>query len=76
MLRKKVLLLSNLSLFVLSFDEKLFQKEKKKFVMGLCPATFRSFVVQLSAKFAGRRPQLKPLVIDQCRYFFTSVIRP
>ena len=29
MLQKKVLLLSNLSLFVLSFDEKLFQKEKK-----------------------------------------------
>ena len=29
--------------------------------MDLCPATFRSFVVQWSAKIASRRPQLKPL---------------
>ena len=31
-------------------------------VMDLCPATFRSFVVQWSTKIAGLRPQLKPLL--------------
>ena len=40
MLRKKVLLLSNLSLFVLSFDEKLFQKEKK-ICYGFMPGDFQ-----------------------------------
>ena len=44
-----------------SFHEKLFQKEKK-IVMGLCPATFRSFVLQWSTKLAGRPPQLKALL--------------
>ena len=29
--------------------------------MDLCAATFKSFVVQWSAKIAGRQPQLKPL---------------
>ena len=29
--------------------------------MNFCPATFRSFVVQWSAKIACRWPQLKPL---------------
>ena len=28
--------------------------------MDLCPATFRSFVVQRFAKIAGHQPQLKP----------------
>ena len=38
------------------------------FVMDLCPATLRLFVVPRSAKIAGRRPQLKPLVnvIKKC----------
>ena len=31
--------------------------------MDLWTATFRSFVVQLSSKFSGRRPQLKPLYL-------------
>ena len=30
--------------------------------MDLYPATFRSFVVQRSAKIAGCRPPLKPLL--------------
>ena len=46
----------------LSFHKKLFQKEKKIIVMDLCPATFRSFVVQWLAKIAGRQPQLEPLI--------------
>ena len=47
-----------------SFHEKLFQEEKKKIiVMDLCRATFRSFVIQWSAKIAGRWSQLKPLDI-------------
>ena len=36
-----------------SFHEKLFQRQKNKLVMNLCPATFRSFVVQWSAKIAS-----------------------
>ena len=43
------------------FHEKLFQKKKKNIVMDLCPATFRSLVVQRSAKTAVCQPQLKPL---------------
>ena len=38
-----------------SFHKELFQK-KKITVKDLCPATFRSFVVQCSTKIAGRRP--------------------
>ena len=30
--------------------------------MDLCPVTFKSFVVQWSAKIADRQPQLKPLL--------------
>ena len=33
--------------------------------MDLSQATFSSFVVQWSAKIAGRRPQLKPLLLSQ-----------
>ena len=29
--------------------------------MDLCPATFRSFVVQWEVKIAGCQPQMKPL---------------
>ena len=35
--------------------------ERKNIVMDLCPATFRSLVVQGSAKTPGCWPQLKPL---------------
>ena len=38
--------------------------------MDLCPATFRPFVVQWSAKIAGRRPLLKALSTE--KLFFTS----
>ena len=44
-----------------SFHEKLIQTEKHIIVVDLCPVTFKSFVIQWSAKIAGRRPQLKPL---------------
>ena len=33
--------------------------------MDLCPATFKSFVVQWLLKIAGCWPQLKPLVNSQ-----------
>ena len=67
MLWRKILSLSNLSLFE---SETIFSwkinSERKKWiiVMDLCLATFRSFVVQWSAKIAGHRSQLKPLVRD------------
>ena len=35
--------------------------DKKVIAMALCPATFRSFMVQWLAKIAGRRPQMKTL---------------
>ena len=56
MLWRKILSLSNLSLFE---SETIFSR--KIIVMDLCPATFRSFVVQCLAKIVGCWPQLKPL---------------
>ena len=63
MLRKKILSLSNLSLFESEtiFSRKIISERKKIVVKDLCPATFRSFVVQWSAKITGCWPQLKPL---------------
>ena len=64
LLSEKILSLSNLSLFESEtmFSRKIISERKKLIiVMNLCPATFRSIVVQWSAKIVGRRPQLKPL---------------
>ena len=63
MIRRKVLSLANLSLFESEtiFSRKIISEKKKIIVMDLCPATFRSLVVQWSAKIVGRRPQLKHL---------------
>ena len=64
MLRRKLLSLSNLSLFESEtiFSRKIISQRKKKIIdINLCPGTVRSFVVQWSAKIAGRWPQLKPL---------------
>ena len=62
LLRRKILSLSNISLFE---SETIFSRkvisDKKVIVMALCPATFRSFMVQWLAKIAGRRPQMKTL---------------
>ena len=68
MLRRKILLLSNPSLFESEtiFSQKIFSERKKKIAQDLCPATLRSSVVQWSAKIAGRQPQLKPLNTLQC----------
>ena len=64
MLQRKILSLSNLSLFE---SETIFSwkiiSEKKYIVVDLCPVTFKSFVIQWSAKITLRRPQLKTLVI-------------
>ena len=48
MLQRKILSLSNLSLFEKEtiFSQKIISEKKKIIVMDLCPATFRSFVVQ------------------------------
>ena len=43
------------------FSRKIISERKKNIVMDLCPATFRSLVVQGSAKTPGCWPQLKPL---------------
>ena len=64
LLSEKILSLSNLSLFESEtmFSRKIISQRKKLIiVMNLCPATFRSIVVQWLAKIVGRRPQLKPL---------------
>ena len=64
MLQTRMLSLSNLSLFESEtiFSAKIISERKKYIiVMDLCPATFRLFVVQWSAKIASRRSQLKPL---------------
>ena len=62
LLRRKILSLSNISLFE---SETIFSRkvisDKKVIVMALCPATFRSFMVQWLAKIAGRQPQMKTL---------------
>ena len=42
--------------------------------MDLCPVTFRSFVVQWSAKIAGCWPQLKPLYVI-CVLPFTLIFK-
>ena len=53
-----------------SFHKKLFQKVKKYIiVMDLCLVTFRSFVLQWSAKIAGHQPQLKPLPCTHLKPF-------
>ena len=63
MSRRKTLSLSNISLFESKtiFSRKIIS-ERKKIVMDLCPATFRSFGLQWSTKIAGRPPQLKALL--------------
>ena len=63
-LRRKMLSLSNLSLFESQtiFLRKIISERKKEIIaMDLCPTTVRSFVVQWLAKIACCRPQLKPL---------------
>ena len=49
-----------------SFHKKLFQQaeRKKLIVMYLCPVTFKSFVVQWSAKITGRQRQTPVLVFS------------
>ena len=64
LLSEKILSLANLTLFESEtmFSRKIISQRKKLIiVMNLCPATFRSIVVQWLAKIVGRRPQLKPL---------------
>ena len=41
--------------------------------MDLYLATFKSFVVQWSAKIAGHQAQLKPLQIKQIYPFYTDI---
>ena len=65
MLQRKILSLSNLSLFESEtiFSRKIISERKKQIIaMDLCPATFRSFAVQWQTNIAGRWPQLKPLI--------------
>ena len=72
MLRRKILSLSNLSLFEseTNFSRKIII-ERKKIVVDLCQATFRSFTVKWSAKIVGPQPQLKPLcIIRMCENMY------
>ena len=65
MLWRKILSLSNLSLFESEnvFSRKIISEKKIYIIVtDLWPAIFTSFVVQWSAKIAGRRAQLKPLI--------------
>ena len=45
-----------------SFSEKLFQKEKNKLLSWIYARRLSGHLFQWSAKIAGRRPQLKPLI--------------
>ena len=64
--RKKNLIIINLSLLESEtiFSRKIISvRKKKKLLLWIYAATFKSFVVQWSAKITGRWPQLKPLVL-------------
>ena len=64
MLRRKILSLSNLSLFeseTIFLFKNIPERKKLIIAMDLCLVTFKLFVVQWSAKIASRRPQLEPL---------------
>ena len=56
-LSKKILSISNLSLFESEtiFSRRIISEKKKIIIRNLCLATFRSFVIQWSAKIVGRQ---------------------
>ena len=79
MLQRKILSLSNLSLFE---SESIFSwkiiSERKNIVMDLCPATFKSIVVQWSAKIASCWPCSWDMAHDiwNCYFSFRTIFCP